>query len=140
MRLDNVPVLADLRAALSYHSQRSRVLAANVANADTPGYVPRDMSQSDLGQVVDRSRNAARSADIRATHPLHMTDAGAPAGARTFETQRRPDSETTVDGNAVVLEEQMARVAETRMQYDAAISLYQKSLNLIRMAVKPPGR
>jgi len=42
--------------------------------------------------------------------------------------------------NAVVVEEQMAKVAETRMRFEAAIGLYQKSLNLLRMAAKSPSR
>ena len=52
----------------------------------------------------------------------------------------RDDSETTMDGNAVVLEEQMARAAETRMSFETGIALYQKGLELVRMAARPPGR
>ena len=43
-------------------------------------------------------------------------------------------------GNAVVVEEQMLKMAESRMAYDAAIGLYQKSLAMLRLATKPPGR
>jgi flagellar basal-body rod protein FlgB len=50
------------------------------------------------------------------------------------------DSETTLDGNGVVLEDQMIKMTETRMQYDAAIGFYQKSMALLRMAARPPGR
>jgi flagellar basal-body rod protein FlgB len=55
-------------------------------------------------------------------------------------TVSRPDSETTLDGNAVVLEEQTMRAAETRMQYESSLALYQKGLQLVRMAARPPGR
>ena len=51
-----------------------------------------------------------------------------------------PDSDTTLDGNQVVLEEQMLKMNETRMSYDAAISFYQKSMHLLRMAGRAPGR
>ena len=51
-----------------------------------------------------------------------------------------PDSETTIDGNAVVLEDQMAKASDTRMQFDTAIALYQKGLDLLRMASRAPGR
>jgi flagellar basal-body rod protein FlgB len=50
------------------------------------------------------------------------------------------DSETTIDGNAVVLEDQMAKASETRMQFETAITLYQKGLDLLRMAARAPGR
>jgi flagellar basal-body rod protein FlgB len=49
------------------------------------------------------------------------------------------DSETTLDGNAVVLEDQMMKLTETRMEYDAAIGFYQKSMGLLRMAARRPG-
>ena len=50
------------------------------------------------------------------------------------------DSETTIDGNAVVLEEQMSAAAQTRMEFETGIALYQKGLELIRMAARAPGR
>ena len=50
------------------------------------------------------------------------------------------DSETTLDGNKVVLEDQMAKMTEARMDYEAAIGFYQKSLEMLRMAARPPGK
>jgi flagellar basal-body rod protein FlgB len=63
-----------------------------------------------------------------------------PDGAISTRVVTRDDSETTMDGNAVVLEEQMARAAETRMAFETGIALYQKGLELMRMAARPPGR
>ena len=40
MRFDGIPVLSALKDALDYNSARSRVLAVNVANSDTPGFTP----------------------------------------------------------------------------------------------------
>ncbi len=54
--------------------------------------------------------------------------------------QNAPDSETRLDGNKVVLEEQMMKMTDARMNYDAAVTFYQKSLGLLRMAAKAPGR
>ena len=59
------------------------------------------------------------------------------AGIKAIRTK---DSETTLDGNSVVLEEQMMKMSEARMAYDAAVGFYQKSLNLLRTAARPPGR
>ena len=71
----------------------------------------------------------------------HMP-AGGPNGAPVarFTSQASPDSETTLDGNAVVVEEQMLKMAESRMAYDAAIGLYTKSMAMIGLAAKVPGR
>jgi len=50
------------------------------------------------------------------------------------------DSETKLDGNSVVLEEEMMKMGQARIEYDAAITFYQKSLSLIRLAARAPGR
>lgn len=145
MRPDDVNVLAVLKQALGYHSERQRVITENVANANTPGYVPREVSRSDFERAVEQVRGNAPGArlsvtpvQVSATHSGHI--AGTPATSRQFRTERAPDSETTINGNSVVLEEQMVRAQETRMQYESAMTLYQKSLGLIRMAIKPPAR
>ena len=67
---------------------------------------------------------------------------GGPNGAPVarFTSEASPDSETTLDGNAVVVEEQMLKMAESRMAYDAAIGLYSKAMAMIAMASKVPGR
>jgi flagellar basal-body rod protein FlgB len=63
-----------------------------------------------------------------------------PGGGGGFKTTKADISETTLDGNSVSLEEEMLKMAEARMSYDAAIGFYQKSLNILRLAAKPPGR
>jgi len=71
------------------------------------------------------------------TNAMHMAPSGGTGSAKIVT---RDDSETTIDGNAVVLEDQMARAAETRMQFETGIALYQKGLELVRMAARAPGR
>jgi flagellar basal-body rod protein FlgB len=71
------------------------------------------------------------------TSAAHMSPSAPQA---RFAAVNSPDSETTLDGNAVVVEEQMLKMTESRMAYDAAISLYQKSMQMLRMAARPPGR
>ena len=141
MRLDGMPVFAALKDALDFNSARSRVIAENVANADTPGFVPRDVSGGDFARAVEANRRGAvRATPVMTTHPGHQTAPNASSPTRTWRAEASPDSETTIDGNAVVIEEQMSKVAETRMNYEAALSLYQKTLGLMRLAVKPPSR
>ncbi|MDB5494179.1 MAG: flgB, partial [Phenylobacterium sp.] len=49
------------------------------------------------------------------------------------------DTETRLDGNSVVLEDEMMKMAQARTDYDAAITFYEKSLALIRLAARAPG-
>lgn len=142
MRPDDVPVLALLRQSMSFHSERQRVIAENVANANTPGYTPKDLDQADFARALrqEMDTQGGRGVQLQTTHEGHIQGSRANAPARTWETSETPDSETTINGNSVVLEEQMVRAQETRMQYEGALTLYQKSLGLIRMAIKSPGR
>lgn len=146
MSIADTPYFAVLRERLGFLNERQRVLAENVANASTPGFVPRDMDQRAFSDAVARAMPSGRGGlagpapigpvRMAATRAGHI-DAG--TAANSARTIRAPDSETTLDGNAVVIEEQMIRVADTRMNYDAALGLYQKGLQLMRLAARRPG-
>ncbi|MEO8113135.1 MAG: flagellar basal body rod protein FlgB [Phenylobacterium sp.] len=139
MDLGAIPLFAMLRSRMGYLSQRQQVIAENVANASTPGYVPKDLKSFDFQAQVSQARTATMPT---VTQPGHMLPPGAGTGARSgFKSIKTRDfSETTLDGNSVVLEEEMMKMTDARMNYEAAIGFYQKSLNLLRMAGRAPGR
>jgi flagellar basal-body rod protein FlgB len=73
------------------------------------------------------------------TQPGHMMPPGAKRGAANVKPVKTKDSETTMDGNSVVLEEEMMKLTDARMDYDAAVSFYQKSLDILKLATRRPG-
>lgn len=133
MGVADIPLLGQIKGRLGWLDERQRVIAENVANADTPGFVGRD-----LKQPTDFAAAMARGGGLQMvrTNAAHIAPAGTPV---RFDATKAPDSETTLDGNSVVVEEQMLKMAESRMAYDAAIGFYQKSMSMIRMAAKKPG-
>jgi len=135
MDLAQTPFFGLLRARLDQLSERQRLISENIANASTPGYRPRDLDTAGFERMLAAAAGA-RGLGMARTHAGHMT----PSGSARVQVVTRDDSETTIDGNAVVLEEQMARAAETRMQYETGIALYQKGLELVRLAARAPGR
>jgi flagellar basal-body rod protein FlgB len=138
MGVSDIPLLGQIKGRLTWLDERQRLVAQNVANADTPGYVGRDLrAPSDFAAAMRDGGGLT----MRQTSAGHMP-IGGPNGAPVarFTSEASPDSETTLDGNAVVVEEQMLKMAESRMAYDAAIGLYQKSMSMLRLAAKPPGR
>jgi flagellar basal-body rod protein FlgB len=138
MNLAEIPLFAMLRDRLGYLSERQRVIAQNVANADTPGYVAQDLKPF---QAQLQAQSAARPTVMAATQAGHMLPASQQrAAAAGVKVVKSPDSETTLNGNAVVLEEEMLKMSEARMSYDAAIGFYQKSMSMIRLAARAPGR
>jgi flagellar basal-body rod protein FlgB len=137
MGLDAIPLFSMLKGRLGYLSQRQNIVAQNVANASTPGFTPKDLEPFRI-----EARKTGSAGGTITTNPMHMSPGGARAHgmASAWNAHDAPDSETTLDGNQVVLEEQMMKMTEARMNYDAAIGFYQKSMNLLRMAARPPGR
>lgn len=136
MDLASTPFFGLLRQRLDQLSQRQQLIAENIANASTPGYRPRDVDTSGFERMLASTSGGHGGVTLARTNPGHMTSSG-PSAAHVVT---RDDSETTIDGNAVVLEEQMARAAETRMSFETGIALYQKGLELVRMAARAPGR
>jgi flagellar basal-body rod protein FlgB len=148
MDIANIPIFAMLRARMGYLSDRQRVIAQNVANANTPGFSPSELkpfSFSVKSQLAQPGGSVAGSgpaggSDMAVTQPGHLQPPGSqgPGGAKVA-TKKIKDSETTLDGNSVVLEEEMMKLTESRMDYDAAVGFYQKSLDILKLAARRPG-
>lgn len=144
MSIADQPFFASLRQRLGFLGERQKVLSENVANASTPKYVPKDMDERAFSNAL--ARTMPQSSSSMAGKPIAPVTMVATSRAHfggnvitsSAPTIKSPDSETTLDGNAVVLEEQMIKVADTRMNYDVAIGLYQKGLQLMRIAARKP--
>ncbi len=94
--------------AMELRTARQELLAANVVNADTPGY-----------RAVDADFSAALA---------RATGADAPAGPariRKEEVRELPIAQGARDGNGVDLDAERARFAENAIRYEAAV----KTLN-----------
>jgi flagellar basal-body rod protein FlgB len=128
MPIADIPILSMLRTRMQWHQERQRVLAENVANADTPHYQARDLTQPDFGRSL-------RVASLQ----LDRTDAGHLVGegdaASGFAAKSSGQYEVRPGGNAVSLEDEMIKVADNQMDYETVTSLYTRSLSLVKMAI-----
>ncbi len=136
MDLDQIPLLAMLKGKLNYTTQRQKLIAQNVANADTAGFAPRDLKPFSFDSALKGATGGQMLSPLR-NQAGHL-DLGGPKAGAGQETAA-PDSEARLDGNRVVLEEQMMKMTQARGDYDAAITLYQSSLNMMRTALRRPG-
>ena len=142
MTLNDIPLFAMLKGKLEYVSQRQTVIAQNVANADTPGYAPRDLKPFSFDQAMRAAQGGAGGGlQLARTSPGHIQiDAPtAPGASGAWSAQNSADSEVRLDGNHVVLEDQMMKLTQARMDYDAAVGFYQQSMGMLKMALKKPG-
>ncbi len=126
MELPGDPLLALTERRLGWLERRQGVLAQNIANADTPGYQPRDLTS--FAAVLARRGGGVSLAQ---TQPAHLGGRGGEASARSD----RQVTDRTPDGNAVSLDQQAVKMAETDTAHALAINLYRRYAAMYRTAL-----
>jgi flagellar basal-body rod protein FlgB len=123
--------LALAERRLHWLDARQRVLAQNIANADTPGFRGSDLRP--FGETLARA--AGGTPTLATTNARHIAGGGGVPGA---ERERRV-AERTPDGNSVSIEEQAMKVAETDQAHALAITLHRRFMNMFRTALGRQG-
>jgi flagellar basal-body rod protein FlgB len=136
MTTQNIGLFKAIGAKMDYLDQRQRVIAQNIANADTPAYQPKDLLPVDFGTVL---KNVSNSPTLRpeTTSALHM-----PSPNHIDDPKNREQKKVYEEapyGNSVILEEQMVKSAHNQMDYNLMTNLYNKNVNLIRTALGRQG-
>ena len=130
MNLPDVPLLSMLRERMSWLHQRQDVLSQNVANADTPHYVARDLKPLNFEDALDVARHGATMITTNVRH-IALT----PSHTGHYEDHETPDVEADPNGNAVSLEAEMIKVSDTQAEFQAAANLYAKAMTLMKTAI-----
>ena len=133
MSLGDLPLINSLQQKMSWLNDRQAVLSRNIANSSTPGYVPMDLNAKDFAAAVS---DAMREGMVT-TNDLHLQGKSSVGGS--FRAVAAPDSQSSPDGNAVVVEEQMMKISETQMAYAEASGLYKKMFAMWRTALGSHG-
>jgi flagellar basal-body rod protein FlgB len=132
MGVTDVPILSMLRNRMDWAQQRQRVLAENVANADTPNYRARDLVAPKFDPQGAASAGALMPVSLVRTQPGHMGMSGF-GGSDAQAASAGYEQRST--GNGVNIEEEMMKVASNQMDYQAVTALYTRSVNLIKTAL-----
>lgn len=128
----NLDVLS-LAQGLSRHATaRQAVLAENIANADTPRYKAKDMQSfaeiaGGIGGVGDPSP------PMKATRPGHIGAAGVQRTPRIMESA--PLGAEAPNGNTVSLEDQLAKSTDVQHQFNMALGVYRKALDILSLSL-----
>src|SRR6185503_16812578 len=130
MIFDGIDILSSLKTKLAWLNDRQAILSRNIANASTADYTPQDLAAPDFDAAI---AEASRGGFFVTTNPRHMRSRS--LGDASARVITKPDSQTSPDGNRVVVEEQMMRVAQTQMEYAEATGLYKKVFSLWRTAL-----
>jgi len=114
---------------LAWTERRQAVLAQNIANADTPGWQPRDVAP--FAVMADQA-----AVGLARTDPFHLagtSDTGLLGGRPVRPTARQPD------GNAVSLDQELTKVADTDTTQSLVSAIYHTYLGLFRTAIGQGG-
>ncbi len=107
--------------ALVLRSERQRLIASNIANADTPGYVARDM---DFAKTLQAATATLPSSSTLATsHAGHIGagTAGLSGGLAGSELTYATASQTSLDRNTVDVDRERASFADNAIKYEATL-------------------
>ena len=123
-----------LELSLRARGARHEVLSANIANADTPGFRPRDLDFQAIMQTAmeldDRPISRQRQMDEILAAPLSVD-------AAVYEpvTDGARHGEERLDGNRVSLDRQIALFNENALSYEANLTLFSRALSKLRYVI-----
>jgi len=113
-----------LSTMMEYQSKRHKLIAANIANIDTPGYKPKDLAfKTELDGMMCSEKNVA----MNKTNPGHLF------------SKDCNEYDVVNTGNAVNIDKEMTRLAENNLMYNLSVELLArkfKSLTTVLREVK----
>ena len=106
--------IAFVRTALDLRARRQEMLAANLANADTPNYKARDI---DFSAALKAAMGSSSSLSMSRTHVGHLPPTSGDAGAADKHVRYRAAVQPSLDGNTVDTDVERAHFTENAMHY-----------------------
>ncbi len=113
------------------------LIAGNLANAETPGYTPSELSfEDELKQAV--KGRSFRNGTPAATHPRHIPLQRSSGDIENIQGRivDSPARTAGKDGNTVELEKEMGRMAENQVMYNASVQILAMKFAELKTAVK----
>jgi len=130
-----------LELSMRVRSARHELLSANIANADTPGYRPKDLDFTSLmksaldereerGAKLDNGRGRRDASGANALNAIAIQ-------SMVYEPEfpNNRHGEDRLDGNGVSIDRQMALMSENSLAYEASLTLLSRALAGLRYAI-----
>jgi flagellar basal-body rod protein FlgB len=115
----DLDIFQTAHAMATHAGKRQAIIAQNIANADTPGYKPLEIK--DFSTVMAQAEVPSRSGreNLRNT-VLNLEPHVVRGGAES------------PNGNAVSIEQEMVKAADSQRQHNRALAIYKSSLSILR--------
>lgn len=121
--------------ALDLRVQRQKVLANNIANADTPNFKARDF---DFGKALAQAtkQGPQSSMSLTTTSDRHI-HGSARKGSIDPELRYRVPDQTSMDGNTVDMDRERTQFADNSVRYQASLTMMGRSIQGLKSAMQP---
>lgn len=123
-----------LAKALDFRAFRNNLIAANLANADTPGYKAVSV---EFEEVLKQMVGSDSSAGIRTTHPKHLPPGGGEQGEPEIVTRMETDRR---DGNSVDMDEEVVNLTANQLVYNANVEALSRIFRLLEYSISEGGK
>lgn len=121
-----------IQRSLDIRTTRHKVLSGNIANADTPDYTAKDLP---FQRILEQAAQNSSSLPLRKTHPFHFPE---PVN-QSLVTSLTSEIEDGPAGQGVSIDQEMAKLAENNLMFQAGVQSLIKKFESIR-AVISEGR
>ncbi|MEL7310336.1 MAG: flagellar basal body rod protein FlgB [Pseudomonadota bacterium] len=128
----DIDPLAQHGKALALRAERNEVLATNLANADTPGYLARDF---DFASALSGATNQFSTLALARTDAGHVAPNPGVLDTQTALAWRIP-TQPSVDGNTVEADVEQAEYAKNVIGYQASLTFLNQKIAGLRLAIR----
>lgn len=127
--------------ALSLRQSRHEVLAANIANADTPNYKARDIDfASELNKAVKAGQSVQQNGGVALarTSDRHIEAQGTTwRGAASTDLLYRVPDQPSLDGNTVDMDRERSQFTDNALRYQAGLTIMNRRIQGLKNAMQP---
>lgn len=126
-----------LGKSIDLRAKNQNLIASNIANAETPNFIPKSLAfEQELQGALKNGQSGQRPS--LAPHPRHIPIRGGGSSLQSVSGQviETPAKTPGKDGNAVELEDEMGRMAENQVMFNASVQMLTKRFEGLRTAIK----
>lgn len=138
-------MLANLTSSLDFHSkglvlraERQRVIASNIANADTPGYAGRDINFKEAMNAANGTGNQPTSPSTPrvASNPRHIALQASTSSLEATALRYTTQSQPAMDSNSVDMDRERANFVDNSVRYEATLRFINGQAKTILSAIQ----
>ena len=115
-----------LNRSLDVRTSRHKILSSNIANAETDNFTPKDLP---FQKILERYTDPSSNIEVLRTHPRHFP------GSETDIGQFSADLETGPVGEGVNIDQEMGKLAENNVMFQASIQALLKKFEALKITI-----